>query len=86
MVKEIKEGRKYSFSFNNRKEKLYLMTISPAVAWFIDDTFEVKKVFPTYNEETLIIQIVKKPPVLVPILIMKYMNIFPEVVQEQFDV
>lgn len=86
MVKEIKEGRKYSFSFNSREEKLYLMARCPSVAWFIDDTFEVKKVLPTYNEETLIIQIIKKPPILVPILIMKYMNIFPEVIQEQFDV
>lgn len=86
MVKEIKEGRSYNFSFNNIDEKLYLLVRCPPLAWFIDDTFKVEIVYQTLSEETLFIRVEKRTAIIVPTLIMKYMNIFPEVVQEQFDV
>lgn len=86
MVKEIKEGRSYNFSFNNNDEKLYLIVRCPPLAWFINDTFKVEIVYQTLSEETLFIRVEKRAAIIVPTLIMKYMNIVQEYIQEQMDV
>lgn len=86
MVREIKEGRSYSFSFENRNEKLHLLARCPSIIWFIDNILKVERVYQTFDEETFIIRADKRPSFIVPKLIMKYMNIVPEYIQEQLDV
>jgi len=90
MVKEIKKNRKYIFNFNEKLERKKIKEIINSYnyrhlkhSFFVKESVEIKDIL---GRSCYLIITENKKSVIVKNYILDYLDIVPEIVQEQLDI
>jgi hypothetical protein len=91
MVKEIKKNRKYIFNFNEKLERKKIKEIINSYnyrqlkhSFFVKELVEIKDI--SGRRSCYLIITENKKSVIVKNYILDYLDIVPEIVQEQLDI
>jgi len=90
MVKEIKKGRKYIFNFNKELERENVKDIMSSFeyrrlehSFFVNESVELEELL---GKSCYLIITEKNESIIVKNYILDYLDVVPQVIQEQLDI